>query len=79
MSLYNSLTLPIRRIVVISIKIAFFVIYFYAQPLFAQVNHVSVHKRLFEMGNLPMLKLNIVAPVDDITRLEFVLTQILSG
>lgn len=45
------------------------------QSVSAQVEHVSVHKRLFEIGNLPMLKLNIVAPIDDITRLEFVLTQ----
>lgn len=41
----------------------------------AQVEHVSLNERLFEIGKIPMAKVNIVASEQDIFNLEFILVQ----
>lgn len=37
--------------------------------------HVSINQRMFELGHLPMLKVNVVADSEDMTRLEFIVRQ----
>ncbi|WP_392341797.1 FimV/HubP family polar landmark protein [uncultured Shewanella sp.] len=46
-----------------------------AMPM-AQVNHVSINSRQFELNNLPQLKINIVAQNDDASRLGFYIRQL---
>ncbi|WP_351016205.1 FimV/HubP family polar landmark protein [Shewanella sp. AC91-MNA-CIBAN-0169] len=46
-----------------------------ATPI-AQVNHVSINSRQFELNNLPQLKINIVAQNDDASRLGFYIRQL---
>ncbi|WP_350998543.1 FimV/HubP family polar landmark protein [Shewanella sp. TB7-MNA-CIBAN-0143] len=46
-----------------------------ATPM-AQVNHVSINSRQFELNNLPHLKINIVAQNDDVSRLGFYIRQL---
>jgi FimV-like protein len=46
-----------------------------ATPM-AQVNHVSINSRQFELNNLPHLKINIVAQNDDASRLGFYIRQL---
>jgi FimV-like protein len=46
-----------------------------ATPM-AQVNHVSINSRQFELNNLPQLKINIVAQNDDASRLGFYIRQL---
>ena len=37
--------------------------------------HDSINQRMFERGHLPMLKVNVVADSEDMTRLEFIVRQ----
>lgn len=41
----------------------------------AQIEHISLNQRLFELGKLPMAKINIVASSQDVFNLEFILVQ----
>lgn len=41
----------------------------------AETAHVSINQRMFELGHLPMLKVNVVADSEDMTRLEFIVRQ----
>ncbi|MGI2193551.1 FimV/HubP family polar landmark protein [Shewanella baltica] len=41
----------------------------------AQVSHVSVNSRMFELGGYPKLRVNVIADNQDMSRLEFVLQQ----
>ncbi|MGI2146337.1 FimV/HubP family polar landmark protein [Shewanella frigidimarina] len=49
-----------------------------ATPM-AQVNHVSINSRQFELNNVPQLKMNIVAQNDDASRLRFYIRQLDDG
>ncbi|QGS51208.1 hypothetical protein FOB89_01555 [Shewanella putrefaciens] len=50
-------------------------IFLYSSCILAQVEHISLNERLFEVGKLPMVKLNIVTTNQDISDLEFILVQ----
>lgn len=41
----------------------------------AQVSHVSINSRMFELGAYPKIRLNVITDNQDITRLEFVVHQ----
>ncbi|MGI2141112.1 FimV/HubP family polar landmark protein [Shewanella baltica] len=41
----------------------------------AQVSHVSVNSRMFELGSYPKLRVNVIADNQDMSRLEFVVQQ----
>jgi len=41
----------------------------------AQVSHVSVNSRMFELGGYPKLRVNVIADNQDMSRLEFVVQQ----
>ncbi len=41
----------------------------------AETAHVSINQRMFELGHLPLIKVNVVADSEDITRLEFIVRQ----
>lgn len=41
----------------------------------AQVSHVSINSRMFELGAYPKMRLNVITDNQDITRLEFVVHQ----
>ncbi|MDR6965092.1 hypothetical protein [Shewanella putrefaciens] len=49
--------------------------FLYPSSVFAQIEHISLNERLFEVGKLPMVKVNIVTTNQDISNLEFVLVQ----
>ncbi|TVL21236.1 hypothetical protein AYI92_06645 [Shewanella xiamenensis] len=42
---------------------------------YAKIKHISLNERMFELGKIPMLKINIVADMQDIANLEFILVQ----
>ncbi|QDE32847.1 FimV/HubP family polar landmark protein [Shewanella polaris] len=42
----------------------------------AQVNHVSINSRQFELNSVPQLKVNVVAQNDDVSRLGFYIRQL---
>ncbi|MFQ6371870.1 FimV family protein [Shewanella sp. YIC-542] len=44
-------------------------------PLQAEVTHVSLNQRLFDLGKLPLIKVNIVSAPTDLQRLQFLLRQ----
>lgn len=44
-------------------------------PSMAQVSHVSVNGRMFELGGYPKLRVNVIADNQDMSRLEFVVQQ----
>lgn len=44
-------------------------------PSMAQVSHVSVNSRMFELGGYPKLRVNVIADNQDMSRLEFVVQQ----
>ena len=44
-------------------------------PSVAQVSHVSVNSRMFELGGYPKLSVNVIADNQDMSRLEFVVVQ----
>lgn len=44
-------------------------------PSMAQVSHVSVNNRMFELGSYPKLRVNVIADNQDMSRLEFVVQQ----
>ncbi|MGI2066985.1 FimV/HubP family polar landmark protein [Shewanella sp. MF08487] len=44
-------------------------------PSMAQVSHVSVNSRMFELGGYPKLRVNVIADNQDMSRLEFVVVQ----
>ncbi|ABN63314.1 FimV/HubP family polar landmark protein [Shewanella baltica] len=44
-------------------------------PSIAQVSHVSVNSRMFELGGYPKLRVNVIADNQDMSRLEFVVQQ----
>lgn len=44
-------------------------------PIMAQVSHVSVNSRMFELGGYPKLRVNVIADNQDMSRLEFVVQQ----
>jgi hypothetical protein len=72
--IFNFITLkrisPFFLVCFLNVACLFFIPY-----VNAQVEHISLHKRLFELGKLPMLKLNIVVSSDELVNLEFVLAQ----
>ncbi|MGI2858552.1 FimV/HubP family polar landmark protein [Shewanella algae] len=41
----------------------------------AETAHVSINQRMFELGHLPLIKVNVVADSEDMTRLEFIVRQ----
>lgn len=41
----------------------------------AQVSHVSINSRMFELGAYPKMRLNVITDNQDMTRLEFVVHQ----
>ncbi|MCL1075305.1 hypothetical protein [Shewanella dokdonensis] len=41
----------------------------------AEVTHVSINQRLFDLGKLPLIKVNIVAAPTDPDRMQFILRQ----
>ena len=41
----------------------------------AQVSHVSINNRMFELGAYPKMRVNVISDNQDMTRLEFVLHQ----
>lgn len=41
----------------------------------AQVSHVSINSRMFEVGHYPKLRLNVIADNRDLSRLAFVIVQ----
>lgn len=41
----------------------------------AQVSHVSINSRMFELGAYPKMRLNVIVDNQDMTRLEFVVHQ----
>ncbi len=41
----------------------------------AETAHVSINQRMFELGHLPLIKVNVVAESEDMTRLEFIVRQ----
>lgn len=45
------------------------------QNAFSQIKHISLNERLFELGKLPVIQVNIVADEYDISNLEFILVQ----
>ncbi|RPA64606.1 hypothetical protein EGC86_04910 [Shewanella frigidimarina] len=57
------------------IILVFGVLGYIATPM-AQVNHVSINSRQFELNNEPQLKINIVAQNDDASRLRFYIRQL---
>jgi FimV-like protein len=57
------------------IILVFGVLGYIATPM-AQVNHVSINSRQFELNNVPQLKINIVAQNDDASRLRFYIRQL---
>ncbi|MBB1381082.1 hypothetical protein H5071_03680, partial [Shewanella sp. SR41-2] len=57
------------------IILVFGVLGYMATPM-AQVNHVSINSRQFELNNEPQLKINIVAQNDDASRLRFYIRQL---
>lgn len=44
-------------------------------PSMAQVSHVSINSRMFELGAYPKLRVNVIADNQDMSRLEFVVQQ----
>ncbi|PTA49068.1 fimbrial protein FimV [Shewanella morhuae] len=44
-------------------------------PSMAQVSHVSINSRMFELGGYPKLRMNVIADNQDMSRLEFVVQQ----
>jgi len=44
-------------------------------PSMAQVSHVSINSRMFELGGYPKLRVNVIADNQDMSRLEFVVQQ----
>lgn len=50
-----------------------------AQPVLAQVNHVSINSRQSELDQPPLLKVNLVAQNDDWSQLSFYLRQKVDG
>ena len=48
----------------------------YIATAMAQVNHVSINSRQFEVNHLPQLKVNVVAQNDDVSRLGFYIRQL---
>lgn len=59
----------------VSFIISMLSIFLYSSCILAQVEHISLNERLFEVGKLPMVKLNIVTTNQDISDLEFILVQ----
>ncbi|AZG71823.1 FimV/HubP family polar landmark protein [Shewanella livingstonensis] len=51
----------------------------YIAAVSAQVNHVSINSRQFELNTLPQLKVNLVAQNDDVSRLGFYIRQLDNG
>ncbi|WP_137224742.1 FimV/HubP family polar landmark protein [Shewanella sp. MEBiC00475] len=51
----------------------------YVTAAMAQVNHVSINSRQFDLNSVPQLKVNIVAQNDDVSRLEFYIRQLDDG
>ncbi|MCS6234973.1 fimbrial protein FimV [Shewanella baltica] len=47
----------------------------WSAPSIAQVSHVSVNSRMFELGGYPKLRVNVIADNQDMSRLEFVVQQ----
>lgn len=47
----------------------------FSSDVSAKIEHISLNERLFEVGKLPMVKLNIVTSSLDISNLEFILVQ----
>ncbi|WP_342197593.1 FimV/HubP family polar landmark protein [Shewanella algae] len=41
----------------------------------AETAHVSINQRMFELGHLPLIKVNVVADSEDMSRLEFIVRQ----
>ncbi|MGE6433805.1 hypothetical protein [Shewanella baltica] len=67
--------IPLKRVFSIFLVLFYVAWLFFTPYVNAQVEHISLHKRLFELGKLPMLKLNIVVSSDELVNLEFVLAQ----
>lgn len=44
-------------------------------PSVAEVAHVSINLRMFDVGKLPLLKINIVSNISDTDRLQFIMHQ----
>lgn len=49
--------------------------FIYSVATVAQVSHVSINSRMFELGAYPRIRLNLITDNQDITRLEFVVHQ----
>jgi FimV-like protein len=47
----------------------------YSVATVAQVSHVSINSRMFELGTYPKMRLNVITDNQDMTRLEFVVHQ----
>lgn len=47
----------------------------YSASSVAQVSHVSINSRMFELGGYPKLRVNVIADNQDMSRLEFVVQQ----
>lgn len=43
--------------------------------VWAQVSHVSINKRMFDLGSNPKMRVNVITDNQDMTRLKFVLHQ----
>lgn len=61
-----------RYIYLFFIAIAFLVI---IPNAYSEIKHISLNERMFEIGKVPILKINIVADQQHIPNLEFVLVQ----
>ena len=46
-----------------------------SSPALANITHVSINQRLFDVGKLPLLKINIVSNIKDSKRFQFLLQQ----
>ncbi|WP_350431984.1 FimV/HubP family polar landmark protein [Shewanella sp. H8] len=51
----------------------------YVTTAMAQVNHVSINSRQFELNSVPQMKVNVVAQIDDVSRLGFYVRQLDNG
>ncbi|MGX9461686.1 FimV/HubP family polar landmark protein [Shewanella sp. A14] len=51
----------------------------YIASAMAQVNHLSINSRQFELNSLPQFKVNVVARHDDVSQLTFYLRQFHKG
>lgn len=47
----------------------------FTQQALANITHVSINQRLFDVGKLPLLKMNIVSNIKDSKRFQFLLQQ----